>query len=738
MNRFILPFCLIITLVYALPADLEVSLYVQNREAVRDAQNAGLMIDNYDSRTGELRGVIFETDLPALRSLGYPVEILPERDARVLAKQRREPSGYPTMTEYKNFMTGVVTDHPVIASLDTFGWSQGGRPLLMLKISNRVGWDETEPEFCYISTMHGDEPPGMIFLMWFIDSLTDNYGYDPRITRLVDSCEIYINPLLNPDGYDYGSHSPRRYLNNGVDMNRNFPVPDGVDGNDGTFSAYAETGATIDWYMDRFISYTINFHTGALVANYPWDHTSLRSTDDDLYQFLALNYSTRNLPMYYGSFPQGITNGYDWYEVDGSLQDWTIWTRGDLHITVELYDTKCPSFSILDDLWDDNYDAFCAAIEVTLNHGVHGIVTDSITGDSLGAIVDIDGLEQNAYSSPNNGYYHRILLSGDYDLTFTCPGYYDKTLSVTVPDSGLARMDIQLVPMNPIYIYQTDFESDDGGLTQDDLSSYEDWEYGTPGQGIIEPYSGTNVWGTILDDEYHNTSTSRLRLTDISLPDVDSLTLSYMQWFSFQDISSGEYHDGGNLKVWTSPSVSEILSPTPGYNHPMSSWNNLIPGENAFSGLNQRKWWHEVRVDLTTWAGETIDLTWDFGSSSVNVQVGWYIDNIAIYYPDTTPLYAREGNVTKPIHLDISTYPNPFNSSIVIHIDGVDIPDIERLQIDIFSIEGRCLSKNNRLEYPAKGRSLLWRPHNELPSGVYLVKASLGDLTSTERIVYLK
>lgn len=739
MSRFLLLLCLFISIAYAVPEEIDVRVSVPNREALREVQSAGLMIDSYDKFSGEVRGVLIDRDLPALRALGYPVEILPETDARILAAQNREPSGYPTVAQYHNFMAGVVADHPTLASLDTFGFSQGGRPLLMMKISNNTAIDQPKPEFCYISTMHGNEPPGMIFLMWFIDSLTDNYGTDPRVTRMVDSCEIYINPLLNPDGYD-NSPYPQRYLNSGVDMNRNFPVPDGVRGNDGTFTAYAETRAIMDWFMGRFVSYTINHHGGALLANYPWDHTGLRSTDDSLYKFLAINYTSRNLPMMNNPDPwyldNGITNGYDWYEVDGSLQDWTIWTRGDLHITVELSSEKTPEYWTLDTLWNHNYDAFCAAVEVLLNHGVHGVVTDSITSEPLPADVEIIGLEQKKYSSPVHGYYHRVLLPGSYNLKFTRRGYYSKTLSVTVPDSGLGHLDVQLAPMSPIYVYQTDFEADSGGFYTAVLPDIQDWRYGTPGQGIIPAYSGSKVWGTILNGEYNNTSQSRLILSDIELPDVDSLTLAYRQWFSFQDIASGEYHDGGNLKIWLSSTDSTILSPTPGYDFPMSDWNRLIAGQEAFAGLNQRKWWHEVEVDLTPWAGETVDISWDFGSSSVNTQVGWYIDDVAIFFPDTTPLHHAEELVDKPAEIALNTFPNPFNSTVAISISGIETLS-RPINLEFYTVNGRLIDEVT-IDTKTSSKAYRWTPDKNLGSGIYLIRAITEHQTTTKRLIYLK
>ncbi len=429
---------------FAQTAELDVVVIIPDRSALSELVAAGLGIDNYIHSTGEVYGVILESNLPALEALGYPMRILPETDARVLASERKEPSGYPTHAAYVNFMVQVANDHPSIASLDTIGWSVNGRPLLMMKISDNVSANECEPEFCYISTMHGDEPVGFVFLMWFIDSLTDRYATNSRIKRLVDSCEIFINPLMNPDGYV----SMTRNNANGTDLNRNFPVPDGTIGDDGIYTTRTETNAIINWAQQHYASYTINFHGGALVVNYPWDYDSTKAPDDSLFKFISINYSRRNPPMYASStFPYGITNGYDWYEANGTLQDWTYWACGDLHLTVELENTKTPTFDTLPSLWANNYDAFLAAIEVTLNHGVTGIVTDSLTGAPLGATITFTVPNKTVRADPSNGCYHRILLPGNYSATFSHTGYQSKTITITVPDSGLTHRDVQLVPI---------------------------------------------------------------------------------------------------------------------------------------------------------------------------------------------------------------------------------------------------------------------------------------------------
>lgn len=48
--------------------------------------------------------------------------------------------------------------------------------------------------------MHGDEVTGYVLMLHLIDYLLQNYNTNNRIHKIVDSLEIHINPLANPDG----------------------------------------------------------------------------------------------------------------------------------------------------------------------------------------------------------------------------------------------------------------------------------------------------------------------------------------------------------------------------------------------------------------------------------------------------------------------------------------------------------------------------------------------------------
>ncbi len=78
----------------------------------------------------------------------------------------------------------------------------------------------------------------------------------------------------------------------------------------------------------------------------------------NLVKSLSLNYA--HDASYIGTstvFENGITNGYAWYEVDGGMQDWSIYYHQDLQLTVELSDTKWPNYSMIDYYFEQNKNA---------------------------------------------------------------------------------------------------------------------------------------------------------------------------------------------------------------------------------------------------------------------------------------------------------------------------------------------------------------------------------------------
>ena len=107
-----------------------------------------------------------------------------------------------------------------------------------------------------------------------------------------------------------------------------------------------------------------NFHGGSEVVNYPWDTSDQTFPLEDLVRRLSLDYSSR-VPYIFNSteFRNGITKGYDWYEVNGGMQDWSVQWYNDLQLTIELDRKKWPSYSTCAVKYKENRDALLNLIE---------------------------------------------------------------------------------------------------------------------------------------------------------------------------------------------------------------------------------------------------------------------------------------------------------------------------------------------------------------------------------------
>jgi len=360
------------------------------------------------------------------------------------------PVAADTWTDYDDIgpdLLNYETTYPTLAKRYDLGLSVQSRHLWAIRISDNVTVEEDEPEFKYIATMHGDEIVGTKMCMNLIDDLLTNYGSDPQVTTIVDEVDLWIVPLMNPDGYDRVSRT--RYNANGVDLNRDFP--EGSTGDPNTTEGRAiETAHIMNWSFGESFTASANLHGGALVVNYPFDNDGLGSVpsptpDDDLFIYISEEYSYYNSPMWNSAtFYHGITNGADWYSIDGGMQDWNYRYMGGNEVTIELSDNKEPPASQIATFWSENRDSMLAYIETCLI-GVRGIVTDGVSAAPLAATITVSGRDHEIYTDPDVGDYHRMLLPGTYALTFTAGGYDPVVESGVVVDSGGATLlDVQM------------------------------------------------------------------------------------------------------------------------------------------------------------------------------------------------------------------------------------------------------------------------------------------------------
>ncbi|XP_038550235.1 carboxypeptidase D isoform X2 [Micropterus salmoides] len=465
------------------------------------------------STTPKLRVPLFALILFLVVSLG---------DARLHRTRSVTPSREETVETYNRYYNYVeLTDilqslaqkYPQIAKLSSIGRSVDGRELWVMRITKDPNIEAPgKPKFKYVGNMHGDETVSRQVLVYLVEYLLAEYGEEPRITELVDTTDIYIMPSMNPDGFEKsiegdcnGDNEGRNNARN-KDLNRSFP--DQFDGTSVSPDSIPEVMAVIRWIKEKKFVLSGNLHGGTVVASYPFDDSASHqqqghyspSEDDSLFRHLALVYSQRHPIMKTGqpncpdamdeTFKDGITNGAQWYDVPGGMQDYNYLYGNCLEITVELSCCKYPPASELHKEWNLNRESLLAYIE-KVHIGVRGYVKEAISGAALSnANIVVVGIRHNL-TTGNYGDYYRLLLPGTYNITAVAPGYTSVTVySVHVMEGKATEVNFTLAPVvneaaggTTVTTYSVPSTSDTNISTTTAISSNSTHTQVTPSEG---------------------------------------------------------------------------------------------------------------------------------------------------------------------------------------------------------------------------------------------------------------
>ncbi len=454
---------------------------------------------------------------------------------------------YPKYSEYVAKMNYWATTYPNLCTLQSIGTTQNGRTLYVLKISDNASSDETEPEFFYTSSMHGDEITGFPTMLHFIDYLLTNYGSLSEITNLVNGTELYICPLANPDGsfktagndiMNSTGNTATRSNAAGVDLNRNYPDPIGGIHPDG-LAYQPETLAFLNFEQTRNFVLSANYHGGAEVVNFPWD-TSTAATGasavsthphDNYFKYVSQEYAQlcqnadgnlNYMDDVYGTgqFP-GTTNGAIWYTVKGGRQDCNNFFNHTKEVTVEISAIKFIAAANLPFHWDRNKQALLNYVKQA-SYGLQGIVTDA-SGNPIHAKVYISGTLDNSgawvETSATKGDYHKVQVAGTYNVIFEAPGYATQTISTTITNGVATNLNVTMIPTTGIPNASSDVAICQGQTTS--LTA--------TGTGTIKWYNAVNATtavatGASFTTPALNTTTSYFAESEVTPANVGPAT----------------------------------------------------------------------------------------------------------------------------------------------------------------------------------------------------------------------
>lgn len=263
---------------------------------------------------------------------------------------------YPAIADA---LTGLVArGRPVL--VDTIGTTDEGRPILAVKIGAA---DDApgRPNVLYLGAHHAREWISAEMALRLIEYLADSLPATPAGAALLAARDVWVIPVVNPDGYQYTFDVDRLWRKNrrlnadgtrGVDLNRNYPAFWGVDdvGSSAVPSAETyrgpgpasepETRALMAFHQSHPPDMAISYHSYSDLILYPYGYAYGRlAADAPVFTALA---GTPLAPAIPDQLP-GTTRpkyhpGPAWqlYTTNGEYAEWAYRTFGTMAFTVEL------------------------------------------------------------------------------------------------------------------------------------------------------------------------------------------------------------------------------------------------------------------------------------------------------------------------------------------------------------------------------------------------------------------
>ena len=442
------------------------------RQLASELELRGFDVVEGSVQSASLELVVSAESMTELLAMGYEPEVIQigrpfsERQAEEIARLDAEngpdapPAGYSDLAGVLADMQGFAAAFPAICQYVDLTATYGtpatfeGRHLFAVKISDNVNVDEDEPAALIVSNHHAREITTPVIALHAIEQLTSQYGSNPTITQIVNSNEIWIAPVWNPDGYQYVFDVDELWRKNrrifptgiGVDQNRNYPFgwssncAGSTNVNSDTYkgpspASEAETQTLMAWSQDVRFAKVIDYHTFGPEALYEY----LCSNHPLVSFFLAEAQILSQMSGYGATRPPSA---------EGEEYQWQLATFSNHAFLIEAGTSFQPSFSAAQAQAAQVFPGITWMLQRPIS--VTGRVTDAQTGLPVQANVTYKGINflhgETNPSDPDTGRYHAFLPVGPQILTFAAPGYRTQSIGTFVSATTPWNQDVVLQP----------------------------------------------------------------------------------------------------------------------------------------------------------------------------------------------------------------------------------------------------------------------------------------------------
>ena len=219
-------------------------------------------------------------------------------------------SGYRSYEEIVSTVKGWESDSSELLETGVYGRMPSGLENFYFKVSNER--EAAKNRVLVTACIHGNEPWSTSTVLAYAGRLISEYGRDERVTRILDSTEIYFVPVVSPDTY------PHSRLVGGLDPNRDFPSSKNPEK-----TSVPPVQNLRDFFLDLRPDAVLSGHTYGRVYLVPWGETRSQNPNAEDYERIASRmasmsgYSWKKTSQLYGRPIVGTES--DWYHLNGSF-----------------------------------------------------------------------------------------------------------------------------------------------------------------------------------------------------------------------------------------------------------------------------------------------------------------------------------------------------------------------------------------------------------------------------------
>ena len=606
---------------------------------------------------------------------------------------------FQDLEKMHNLYPNLITEKTPIGTFKTFE----NRDIFVVKLSNNQ-ISSQKKKLLFTALHHAREPGSAQQLIYFMWYLLENYATDPEIRTLLDKTELYIVPIVNPDGYAYNcNQTPRgvgmwrknRRNNNdgsfGVDNNRNYDAKWGTTGISTTPdsevycgpSAFSEPeNQAIKWLCEQnqFIG-AINNHTysGLLLFPYGYDYDAF-TPDHDLFTSLGDEMVKKNgytneisslLYLTSGSSDDWMyevtaqkpkilaftpENGYSFWDTPSQV---SINNKGMLFSNLTFLKSIYNYFTIEDksniNISGQNFVLQFSAKKLGIGNGT---ATATLISNTSGVVInnsDVNIPNSTQGSSVNlsfSGSINGMLNAGDL-ISF----------SLKLDNGDF----IQTIPISKIF-------GDSRVLLNDEGNNLDNWNRtGNWGITNTDSFSSPSCITDSPNGNYsNNLQTSITSKNSYNLNNVKSAWISFKtKWNTENGYDSVAFEvsdNGGN--TWT-PQCGEFTN----LGSPYQIINKPIYDGNSYG-------WKFEKISLSNYVGKNIIIRFRLITDSGVAEDGVYLDDIKLEAIDAT-LNTNETN-----HKPLKIYPNPVKSILTI------VSSETKKDYKIYALDGKLMKKD--------------------------------------------